>query len=124
MFLILSCTKKHDLDGEDLLGEWTTREMFVNGDDSGIPFTTEGLVIMGFHDDYFFYNFQRGDWKVEADKITLYSGDEIYRVYDILYLNADSLVIETTLAEVEIFFDVESIASDEIVTLTEHLTKQ
>lgn len=81
IILILSCSKKYDQEREELLGEWSTTEMFVNG-------------------------------------------DETYREYEVLYFSGDSLVIETTLTEVELFFDIESIADDKIITLTEHFKKQ
>ena len=119
-----SCGPKYDITKEELLGEWRTTEMFINDDDSEIPFHTNGLVIMGLNDDHYFYNFDSGQWYIEKDQLTLEREDEIFRDYSVIFFNGDSLVVETKLTEDRLFFDIESIEQDEVFTLREHYRKQ
>ncbi len=124
LLIVTSCTKKYDIQREELLGEWRTTDMFVNGDDSEIPFNTNGLVIMGLLKEYYFYNFSSGDWEVEKDKISLTRGEELFREYTVNYFDGDSLVVESEIIESQLFFNIESIEENETFILTEHLKKQ
>lgn len=107
----------------DLIGLWESEEVYVNEELQNVKLN----IILSLESENTYYrNYESGTWSMKDGGLFLNSREDLglkpWR-YKIISSSDTTLILETTITEKEYPWNFESIAEDELITVTEQYRK-